>query len=97
MLDNLGLSASIEWQAHDFEKRTGIACTVAVPAADPPLGRRPVAIFRIFPETLTNVARHAMARHIWVKLTATSGVLMLRLMMGGIKRGKSKAYTPWAW
>ncbi len=84
MLDDLGLSASIEWQARDFEKRTGIACTVAVPAADPPLERtRSVAIFRIFQEALTNVARHAIARHIWVKLTATSGVLMLHIRDDG--------------
>ena len=30
MLDDLGLAASIEWQARDFEKRTGIVCAVSV-------------------------------------------------------------------
>ena len=54
--------ASIEWQARDFEKRTGIVCAVSVPAEDLPLTRaQSVALFRIFQEALTNVARHAGA------------------------------------
>ena len=72
MLDDLGLAASIEWQARDFEKRTGIVCTVNVPIVDLPLARdQSVALFRIFQEALTNVARHASAQIIEVKLTAT--------------------------
>ena len=34
MLDDLGLAASIEWQARDFEKRTNIVCSVSVPAEE---------------------------------------------------------------
>jgi PAS domain S-box-containing protein len=72
MLDDLGLAASIEWQARDFEKRTGIVCAVSVPAVDPPLDRaQAIALFRIFQESLTNVARHASAHHIEVKMFAT--------------------------
>ena len=57
MLDDLGLAASIEWLARDFEKRTGIVCAVSVSAPDLPVARAPsLALFRIFQEALTNVA-----------------------------------------
>ena len=80
MLDDLGLAASIEWQARDFGKRTGIVCAVSVPAEDLPLTRsQSVALFRIFQEALTNVARHANAHHIKVTLTATPEVVTLQV------------------
>ena len=80
MLDDLGLAASIEWQARDFEKRTGIVCTVNVPGEDLELGRaQSLAIFRIFQEALTNVSRHAKAHHVEVELTATSDLLILHV------------------
>ena len=80
MLDDLGLAASIEWQARDFEKRTGIVCTVSVPAEDLPLERaQSIALFRIFQEALTNVARHANAQSIDVKLFAIPDALTLQV------------------
>jgi PAS domain S-box-containing protein len=80
MLEDLGLAASIEWQARDFEKRTGIVCAVSVPAEDLSLDRnQSVALFRIFQEALTNVARHASAQHIEVKLAATLEAVTLQV------------------
>jgi PAS domain S-box-containing protein len=80
MLDDLGLAASIEWQARDFEKRTGIVCTVSVPAEDVPLANDlSVALFRIFQEALTNIARHANAQNIEVQLSATPGEVILEV------------------
>jgi signal transduction histidine kinase len=80
MLDDLGLAASIEWQARDFEKRTGIVCEVSVPAEDLTLARaQSVALFRIFQEALTNVTRHANAQHIEVELTATPDEVTLQV------------------
>lgn len=80
MLDDLGLAASIEWQARDFEKRTGIVCAVSVPAEDLPLARaQAIALFRIFQESLTNVARHAGAQYIEVNLFATPETLTLQV------------------
>jgi PAS domain S-box-containing protein len=72
MLDDLGLAASIEWLARDFEKRTGITCEVNVSSSDLPLPRAPsLAVFRIFQETLTNVQRHASAQLVEVSLRVT--------------------------
>jgi PAS domain S-box-containing protein len=80
MLDDLGLAASIEWLAHDFEKRTGIAVEVSVPSLDLPLPRAPsLALFRIFQEALTNVQRHAGAQLIEVRLDITPEMLTLQV------------------
>ncbi len=80
MLDDLGLAASIEWLAHDFEKRTGIVCEVTVSSPDLPLPRTSsLALFRIFQEALTNVARHAGAQLIEVRLDATPQALTLQI------------------
>jgi len=80
MLDDLGLAASIEWQAKDFEKRTGIACAVNVSVGDLPVDQaQSMALFRIFQEALTNVARHAEAKHIAVNLTATPDAWTLQV------------------
>ncbi len=65
VLDDLGLAAAIEWQAREFEKRSGLDCHVHLPineiTANP---SQATALFRIFQETLTNVARHANAQHV---------------------------------
>jgi PAS domain S-box-containing protein len=73
MLDHLGLTAAIGWQADDFSKRTGIACKASFQpediVLDPDLA---TAIFRIFQETLTNISRHAGATKVVIKLKATA-------------------------
>lgn len=62
ILDDFGLVAALEWQAQEFENKTGIRCrfrsSLQRPALDPD---RSVAVFRIFQEALTNVARHSGA------------------------------------
>lgn len=64
-LDDLGLIAALEWQAQEFEARTGIRSQISLPeeplSLDP---ERATAIFRIFQESLTNVARHAEATQV---------------------------------
>ena len=80
MLDDLGLAASIEWQALDFTKRTGIVCTVKVRAENLTLERaKSLALFRIFQEAITNVARHARAQKIDVELSATPEAVTLQV------------------
>ena len=91
MLDDLGLAASVEWLARDFEKRTGIVCAVNVSMPDLPVPRaHALALFRIFQEALTNVARHAGAQLIEVSLKATPEVLTLEVHDDGrgIKAGE---------
>ncbi len=68
-LDDLGLPAALEAQAQEFESRTGIHCSVTLPPEPLPLDSdRSTAIFRIFQESLTNVARHAHATRVEARL-----------------------------
>jgi len=61
VLDDLGLVAAIEWQAQQFQRRTGLMAQCES-CGDVDLPReRAIAIFRAFQEMLTNVLRHARA------------------------------------
>jgi PAS domain S-box-containing protein len=65
ILDDLGLIAALEWQAQEFQQRSGIACAFTSGPGDRPLDiGRTTALFRIFQETLTNVARHSHATRV---------------------------------
>ena len=88
-LDHLGLNAAMFWQAREFQKRTGIPCEVVIEPEDISLGMgRTLAVFRIFQETLTNVARHAQATRVDCTLTAQDGKIFLTVRDNG--RGLSE-------
>jgi len=71
ILDKLGLGQALQWEAGRFSERHGLACRVAIPAAEPPLPRElATALFRIFQEALTNVARHAGATEVEAEFAA---------------------------
>jgi signal transduction histidine kinase len=84
VLDHLGLMAALEWQAADFQNRTGIRCRVVSnvgrPLLDPDLS---TAFFRIFQETLTNVIRHAGATEVTVRLREGDDHIMLEVKDNG--------------
>jgi PAS domain S-box-containing protein len=74
VLDHLGLTAAIFWQAEEFQKRTNIHCDVSIDPEDMILDmERSLALFRIFQETLTNVSRHAEATRVDVVLKQLDG------------------------
>jgi two-component system sensor histidine kinase UhpB len=69
ILDDLGLAAAVRWEAAEFKKHTGVPIEVDAPDMDGAIQRdAALALFRIFQETLTNVARHAKASRVWVHL-----------------------------
>ncbi|MBV8140370.1 MAG: PAS domain S-box protein, partial [Deltaproteobacteria bacterium] len=85
VLDDLGLAAAIEWQARDFQARSGVSCVVRVPEEDLPLSPdQATAMFRIFQESLTNVARHAQATKVWVNLSEEEGAVVLEIEDDGV-------------
>jgi signal transduction histidine kinase len=89
LLDDLGLAAAIEWQSEEFQKRTGIQCDVRIHAGDEIVDRdRITAVFRIFQETLTNIARHAAATKAVVLLTVMDDSIELQVRDNG--RGITK-------
>jgi PAS domain S-box-containing protein len=84
LLDDLGLSAAIEWQLGEFQKRTGITCKIIIDPKDVTFDRdRNTALFRIFQETLTNIARHAEATEVGVSLKQKDGQIELEVQDNG--------------
>lgn len=96
ILDDLGLVAAVEWAAEEFEGRTGTKCEVSLPADDITLDpEHATALFRIFQETLTNVARHANATIVNVRLAAETCDVSLEIRDNGkgISEGQRSAAT----
>ncbi|MCL4267158.1 MAG: GAF domain-containing protein [Anaerolineae bacterium] len=90
LLDDLGLIAALEWQAHYFSKRAGVPCTLDVPATPVDLGLEAnIAIFRIFQEALTNITRHADATQ--VKVTVRQSPRQFTLIVKDNGQGIKKS------
>ena len=69
VLDDLGLIAALEWQLSEFTSRTEIPHEFATTLEYVDMeDDTAVSVFRIFQETLTNVARHARATKVVVVL-----------------------------
>ncbi len=84
ILDKLGLIAAIEWQASQFQARSGIVCETHLPAEEIALDPdRATAIFRIFQESLTNIARHANASKAAVDLRREAENVVLAVRDNG--------------
>lgn len=78
LLDTLGLSAAVEWQTSEFERRTGVRARVSIVPRDLKVdAARSTATFRILQEILTNVVRHAEAKSVIVTLTLQAEALTL--------------------
>ncbi len=95
ILDNLGLTAAIEWQTDEFSSRTGIHCHLNCPEEIAELDQAgSTACFRILQETLTNVVRHANATEVRISLKQGDDSLILEIRDNG--RGISDSeITDW--
>ncbi len=92
VLDHIGLTSAIEWQAGEFKKRYGIACTVVFEPEEINIdGERSTTVFRIFQEALTNIARHANASKVKALLKLEAGELLLRVNDDGKGITKQRA------
>lgn len=84
ILDDLGLVAALEWQANEFQSRTGIECHVTSSLHDTQLDADlNTAFFRIFQETLTNIMRHANATRVEVDSRREGGQVVLTVRDNG--------------
>jgi signal transduction histidine kinase len=85
VLDQLGLAAAAEWQGQEFRSRTGIEVEMDIStdgsAIPDELGS---SAFRILQESLTNVARHANATRVTIRLQQTPDVLRLEVKDNGV-------------
>jgi len=77
ILDDLGLKEALRWQGGEFEKRTGIKVSFSSSEILPDTKNIAIALFRIYQESLTNVARHAEATVIDTRLEYNNNILSL--------------------
>lgn len=86
VLEDLGLTAALEWLARQTREAEGLAIDVrasGVPDSLPPVSA--AALYRVAQEALRNAARHARARHIQILLEPTDdGMLRLDLSDDGV-------------
>jgi signal transduction histidine kinase len=83
VLEDLGLVAAIDSLLERFAKQTGIQVELRAGDDDVPAAAR-LPLYRIVQEALTNVARHARARRVQVKLQCSSGAVVLEVADDGI-------------
>ncbi len=78
ILCDLGLIDALQWQSAEFGKRSGIRTIFVNNAGEIDLPfRTRLALFRIFQESLTNIARYAEASHVFAMLKTEDGMLNL--------------------
>jgi len=92
---DLGLTAAVDWQIAEFQRRTGLACQLV--SRDPDLhvsDRCATALFRILQESLTNIARHAHATNVRVELTGDADSISMTVSDNGVGLPRAGSQTP---
>lgn len=78
MLDDLGLAAAVEHYVQQFGQRTGIVCDLAMNREEFDIDRgAATALYRIVQEALTNVARHAGAERVEIRIERSDGISLV--------------------
>jgi PAS domain S-box-containing protein len=82
MLDDLGLADAAGWLVEEFGQRSGVACRLEKPAEtrfDGIERNVATAVYRALQESLTNIGRHAGAKHAWILLAIEDGAVRLEV------------------
>lgn len=84
ILDNLGLVSALEWQSREFEKNFGIPCVFESLLYEPHFStKQSNALFRIYQEALTNIARHSGATRVDAVLSQEENRMVLEIRDNG--------------
>jgi len=80
-----GMVAGVEWLLASFQRRTGIPTALQCDPVPPELLPADVlqTVYRTTQEALTNITKHAQARHVRVELSLAGGILMLEVTDDG--------------
>jgi len=66
---DMGIIAALEWLIAEFHEHSGLSCHLRIPPLIVALDdERATTIFRVVQESLTNIARHAQASRVEIKL-----------------------------
>lgn len=81
---DFGLVPALEWQVKEFEKQAGVQCTLSASPREIELDPdQATALFRIAQEALTNIAKHAGATRVTVKLVRSRQQVSLKISDNG--------------
>ena len=95
LLDDLGLVPAIEWQTQEFQERMQIPCRLKIDSEKMTIEKEEsTALFRIFQEALTNIARHAQATNVKVMLDIKKNMVVLKVQDNGTGITKDKVNSP---
>lgn len=84
ILDDLGLMEALEWEAQQFQARTGIECRCDCALQSIPVGDvQSTAVFRIVQEALTNIIRHAQATQVAISMSIEDEMFILTVADNG--------------
>ncbi len=84
ILDHLGLLPALEWQIREFRKRTKLCCEYKIDDLKHQFSsRETTVIYRILQEALTNIARHAEAQHVHIKILEKDNTLLMKVKDNG--------------
>jgi PAS domain S-box-containing protein len=83
VLDDLGLLAAVEWLAHNFSQRHGVPCALELDDDLDLPEPYATAVFRIIQESLANVAKHARATHVRLRLARSGDAVVLSVEDNG--------------
>ncbi|ADI29346.1 sensor histidine kinase [Methylotenera versatilis] len=82
---DLGIVAALEWQAKEFEKQLGITCKFTCNQSEISVTTdQGITLFRIFQESMSNIAKHAKATHVSVDLSAFAHDIILTINDNGV-------------
>jgi signal transduction histidine kinase len=92
---DLGLTAAVDWQIAEFQRRTGLACELVSHNHDLHVSDRcATTLFRILQESLTNVSRHARATKVRVELAVDPESISMTVSDNGIGLSKAGGQKP---
>jgi len=85
ILDDLGLEAALDWQSQEFERHNpDIKCLFYSSVQDVQIEKNiATGLYRIYQESLTNIARHAGATKVKAELTHIDDQLILTVADNG--------------
>ena len=92
---DLGLSAAVDWQIAEFQRRTGMKCELTETHQDIHIDDQyATALFRILQESLNNIVRHAQATRVQVVLRVERDWIWMSVGDNGVGlpvKGRHKA------
>ena len=83
-LDEHGLAGALKLYGDAFAKQAGVNVSVDAQVDERPAPEVETIVYRITQEALTNVAKHAQARHVWIRLAAGDQAVDLTIRDDGV-------------